>query len=314
VAGSDKGRGSDAGIADGGDVLGALAASTRRVRDAVGAAVVGVGGGRAMGSGVVVADGVVLTNAHNVHGDDVRVTFADGRVARAALQGVDPDGDLAALAVDTGGAAPIPWADSAPEPGTIVFAAANPGGRGLRVTFGMVSAADRSFRGPRGRRIQGSLEHTAPLPRGASGGPVLDAEGRLVGVNTHRLGEGFYLALPADAELRERVDALGRGESKVRPRLGVALAPAGVARHLRRAVGLPERDGLLVRAVADDSPAAGAGVTEGDLLVEAGGRALGSPDDLHAVLDGIEAGGSVVLKVVRGVEELELTVVFGAAE
>jgi serine protease Do len=87
-----------------------------------------------------------------------------------------------------------------------------------------------------------------------------------------------------------------------------------VARHLRRAVGLPERDGLLVRAVADDSPAAGAGVTEGDLLVEAGGRALGSPDDLHAVLDGIEAGGSVVLKVVRGVEELELTVVFGAAE
>src|SRR5919205_4099631 len=120
--------------------------------------------------------------------------------------------------------------------GTAVFALSNPGGRGLRVTFGFVSGVERSFRGPRGRRISGSLEHTAPLLPGSSGGPIVDAEGRLLGVNTNRLGEGFYLAIPADAGLRSRVDALSRGESVARPRLGVALAPAHVARRMRRAV------------------------------------------------------------------------------
>ena len=104
----------------------------------------------------------------------------------------------------------LPWADGAgPSVGQPVFALANPGGRGLRVTFGFVSGVERTFRGPRGRRISGSLEHTAPLLPGSSGGPVLDGDGRLLGINTNRLGEGFYLAIPADATLRGRVDALG---------------------------------------------------------------------------------------------------------
>ena len=116
----------------------------------------------------------------------------------------------------------------------------NPGGRGLRVSFGTVSGVGRTFRGPRGRRIAGALEHTAPLGRGSSGGPLVDAEGRLVGINTHRLGEGFYLALPAGAALKTRVDALARGESASRVQLGVGLAPSHVARRLRRSVGLPD--------------------------------------------------------------------------
>ena len=106
----------------------------------------------------------------------------------------------------------------------------------------------------------GSVEHTAPLAPGSSGGALLDAPGRLLGINTNRLGEGFYLALPADDALRDRIDALGRGESTERPRLGIAVAPQHVARRLRRSVGLPERDGLLVRGVEDGSPAAAAGI------------------------------------------------------
>src|SRR5947208_2218989 len=105
------------------------------------------------------------------------------------------------------------------------------------------------LRGSGGRRIGGSLEHTAPLAPGSSGGPLLDADGHLVGLNTNRLGEGFYLALPADAALRGRVEALGRGESVSRPRLGIAVAPSRVASHLRQSVGLPARDGVLVREV-----------------------------------------------------------------
>ena len=117
--------------------------------------------------------------------------------------------------------------------GLPVFALADPGGRGLRVTFGVVTATGRSFRGPRGRRIGGSIEHSAPLPRGSSGGPLVDATGRLLGLNTVRLEGGLMLALPADAALRERVTrsaAARRRAPAARPRArAAARGPAACA-------------------------------------------------------------------------------------
>jgi serine protease Do len=187
-----------------------------------------------------------------------------------------------------------------------VFALANPGGRGLRATFGLVSATGRGFRGPRGRRVSGSIEHTAPLPRGSSGGPLVDLKGNLLGLNAVRRDGGFILALPADAALRRRADELARGETAERPRLGVALAPPRVARRMRSAVGLDDRDGLLVRGVVDGSPAATAGVQRGDLLVRAGDRALTGMDDLFDALDG--AGDTLTVALLRGTEERELQV------
>jgi serine protease Do len=282
----------------------------------VGPAVAGIGGGWGRGSGVVVAEGKVLTNAHNLHSGEVEVTFADGRTATGTVAGVDPDGDLAVVAVDTAGAPVVEWApaDAAAAPGTPVFAVSNPGGRGLQVTFGYVSSVVGSFRGPRGRKIQGSVEHTAPLARGSSGSPIVDQEGRLLGINTNRLGEGFYAAIPADSGLRDRVDALSRGESAAKPRLGIGVAPAHVARKLRRAVGLPERDGLLIRSVEEGSPAARAGVEQGDLLVEVAGSAVTSVDDLWAALDAVPAAGSFEVKVVRGIEERTVAVSLTAAD
>jgi S1-C subfamily serine protease len=140
---------------------------------------------------------------------------------------------------------------------------------------------------------------------------VVDGAGRLLGVNTNRLGDGFYLALPADAELRQRLDALGRGEATARPRLGVGIAPARVARQLRRAVGLPERDGLLVRVVEDGGPADRAGLRTGDLVVEAGGRPVTDADELYEVLDQVGEDQTLTLRVVRGTDELTVTVAFG---
>jgi len=187
-----------------------------------------------------------------------------------------------------------------------VFGAAATSGGGTRVTWGTISAVARPFRGPGGRKIAGSLEHTAPMAPGSSGGALLDAEGRLVGLNTNRIGEGFYLALPADAALRERIDALGRGESPSRRRLGVAVAPAFVARRLRRSVGLPERDGLLVRGVEDGSAAARAGIVEGDLIVEVAGRTVEDADDLVEAL--AAASEPFEVKIVRGTEERTVSV------
>jgi serine protease Do len=286
-------------------ILEELSTAIRGVSDSAGSGVVGIGQ-RIRGSGVVIADGQVLTNAHNLRGDEVTVTFRDGRSTRGTVRGVDPDGDLAVVAVDTTGASALAWSDTEIAVGDIVFGLAATGAGPARVTAGTVSAVERTFRGPGGSRIGGSVEHTAPLAQGSSGGPLVDAAGKLVGINTNRIGEGFYLARPADAALRERVAALGRGESTSRPRLGIAVAPAHVANRLRRSVGLADRDGLLVRGVEDGSPAARAGIREGDLLVEAGGRPLDSPDTLPEIL--AEAGLPIELKIVRGDEERTVSV------
>ncbi|MDQ6928767.1 MAG: S1C family serine protease [Actinomycetota bacterium] len=299
--------------------MGALAeveAAVAEITSSIGPAVVGIGGGWAQGCGVVVGDGLVLTNAHNVRGDEVQVSFGADKVVSGHLAGVDVDGDLAVVSVDTAGVEPIGWPDTANaisiRPGRVVFALANPGGRGLRVTAGLISSVGRSFRGPRGRRVTGSVEHTAPMGRGSSGGPIVDATGTFVGLNTNRMGEGFYLAIPADAEFRMRVDALAHGDNPTRRHLGVGLIPGRAARRLRRSVGLPDREGVLVQVVEDDSPAARAGLRRGDLIVEATGRAITSIDDLYQAVDALGDGDSMALGVVRGNEELAVSVTFGA--
>jgi serine protease Do len=289
-----------------------LEASVQEVAAHVGPAVVGLGRGWGVGSGIVVAPGRVITNAHNLRHDEVTVTFAGGSRASGNVIGSDLDLDLVVVSVETGDVAPIEWSADEDQPslGNAVLALGNPGGRGLRVTPGFVSSSARSFRGPRGRRIAGAIEHTAPLPRGSSGGPLVDLGGRLKGINTLRVDGGLILAIPADAALYERVESLGRGESPVRARLGVAIAPPRVARRLRRAVGLPERDGVLVRAVEESSAAERAGLERGDLIVAAGGAPVERVDVLYDALDGVRAGGELELTIVRGTEERAVPVSF----
>ncbi|HWF49581.1 MAG TPA: S1C family serine protease [Solirubrobacteraceae bacterium] len=289
-----------------------LETSVQAAVEHVGPTVVGLGRGWGVGSGVIIAPGRVLTNAHNLRHDETTITFADGRHASARVAGVDQDIDLAVLDVDTAELAPIEWSEGSEEVpiGRAVLALGNPGGRGLRVTPGFISASARSFRGPRGRRIAGALEHTAPLPRGSSGGPLTDLEGHLLAINSVRVDGGLILAIPVDGALRERIEALGRGEAPKRVRLGVAIAPPRVARRLRRAVGLPEREGVLVREVENDSPAAAAGIERGDLLVAAAGTPLARVEMLYEALDAVRADGKLELTVVRGTDERAVEVVF----
>ncbi|MDQ4130197.1 MAG: S1C family serine protease [Actinomycetota bacterium] len=290
-----------------------MARTIRDLADRLSGAVVSIGRDWGRGSGVVIDEGWVVTNAHNLRGEEVTVVFSGGRVEQGRVAGVDVDGDLGVVAVDTRDAAAASWPSEGPEValGTPVFALANPGGRSVRVTYGLVSSLGQAFRGPSGRRIIDAIEHTAPLARGSSGGPLLNADGRLLGINTHRRGEGFYLAVPTTSELRRRVEGLTRGERPRRPRLGIAVAPPEVASRLRHAVGLPERQGLLVRWVDDNAPAARAGLRTGDLLVAADDTPVRSSDDLFAVLDQLQEEASLPLRIVRGSDELSVAVTFG---
>ncbi len=286
--------------------------ATGQVVERVGDAVVRVGRSHGRGAGVVVADGVVLTNAHNLRGREVTVTNASGHSVVGTVAGIDADGDLAVVHADTGGVAAVPWDDHAHAGiGTPVWTVVNLPGAGVRVTMGTISGVGRAFRSPTGRLVSDSIEHTALLGRGSSGSPVVDAHGRLLGINTNRLGDGFYLAMPATPALRTRVESLGRGEEPSHVHLGVALAPAFAARRIRAAAGLPERDGLLVRGVEDGSPAARAGIRRGDLIVGAAGNPLATVDELFARLDALPTGDTLQLQIVRGTDEIELRVEFG---
>jgi serine protease Do len=299
----------------------------RRIAEEIGPAVVGLGRGWGRGSGVVVADGLVLTIRPGMPGrgprgrrghhrdlgpdDAVPVVMADGRVVDGRFAGSDPLSPLAVVAVETTGITPIAPAEAAaPGIGAAIIALGNPGGRGLRVTSGFVSAEPRSMPTHRiGGDVVG-IEHTAPLPHGSSGGPLVDASGHLLGVHVLRPAPGLIISLATGADVVERAQAIAAG-TIARPReLGVAVAPPQVARRMRRAVGLPEVTGVLVREVVEGSTAARAGVLSGDLLTAVAGHPVDSIRGLAAAIATATAGQEFDIAVVRGSQTLGLRGVF----
>ena len=286
----------------------------QQIAASAGPSVVGLAEGARGGSGVVVEPGRVLTLARNLRGAQVSVALSGGRLQTATVAGTDADRGIAVLELDTGETPVVTWADAAEAPaiGAPVFALADPAGRGLRVTAGAVASAPQALRGPRGRLLEGLIEHTAPLPRGSGGGPLLDGQGRLLGLNAVRLAHGLILALPT-AEVRERVADIAAGKPATQRRLGVAIVAPRIARRLRGAVGLPEREGVLVRAVQQQSPAARAGVERGDLIVAMAGREVDSLDALFAALDAAPLEQPVPLRILRGEQERQVDVVLGGS-
>ncbi len=265
------------------------------------------------GSGVVIADGVVLTNAHVLRDTTISVRFADGRITQATVSGLDSSGDLAVLAVDTSGVTPLQWADQAADTGSLVLSGHGNG----TVTMGMVSGVGRQFRGPRGRLVSDSIEHTAPLSRGASGGPVVNLEGQLVGVNTART-DASYRAVSVSPELHTRIQRMIAGETIERPVLGISVVADATAKKVRQAAGLTARDGVLVQAVAPDSAAARAELAQGDLIVAANTKPVRTIDELNAALDESTsrftdtATATIELTVVRGNDERSVEVSWGS--
>jgi S1-C subfamily serine protease len=269
--------------------------------------------GVASGSGVLVSpDGFALTNSHVVHGATaVEADTPDGRTLLADLVGDDPATDLAVLRLPV--ETPLPYSalgdSNALRVGDVVLAVGSPYGLSFTVTAGIVSALGRTIRSQAaGRVIEGVIQTDAPLNPGNSGGPLLDVEGRVVGVNTALLdgAQGLCFAVPSNTASFVLSEILRHGRVR-RARMGVGAEDAVLPAPIARRAGLAAPRGVLVRQVESDGPAGAAGLRPGDVLVRFDGREITSVADLHRALDADAIDREVSVEFLRaGAREVRL--------
>jgi S1-C subfamily serine protease len=258
------------------------------------------------GSGVLVSpDGFALTNSHVVHGATaVEADTPEGRTLVADVVGDDPATDLAVLRLPSD--APLACStlgdSNALRVGDVVLAVGSPYGLSFTVTAGIVSALGRTIRSQAaGRMIEGVIQTDAPLNPGNSGGPLLDVEGRVVGVNTALLdgAQGLCFAVPSDTASFVLSEILRHGRVR-RAWLGIGAEDAVLPAPVARREGLRAPRGVLVRHVEPGGPAGVAGLRPGDVLVRFDGRDVTNVADLHRVLDAGAIDRDLPLDVLRG--------------
>ena len=273
---------------------------------------------RGGGSGFIFTpDGLILTNSHVVHGASrIEVTISDGRRMPASAIGDDPASDLAVIRVDDPrvdepGLTAAALGDSQQlRVGQLVIAIGNPYGFQSTVTAGVVSALGRSLRSYSGRLIDDVVQTDASLNPGNSGGPLVDAAGRVVGVNTATIlpAQGICFAIGINTAKFVASRLLRDGRIR-RSYIGVSAQTVPVHRRVVRFYDLPKQTGVVVLSVEGDSPARRAGLREGDVIVALEGHPIAGVDDLHRVLTDVRVGVSCSLIVLRHTDKLELKVV-----
>jgi S1-C subfamily serine protease len=261
---------------------------------------------RLASTGVHWRQGLVVTADHTVHADeDVTITGPDGRALTARVAGRDPTIDIAVLKVDAPGVPVAEVADSqAVRVGHIVLAL----GAGPRASWGVVSSIGE---GGRARGPAPELLHLdLTLYPGFSGGPLVDTQGRVVGINTSGASRHWHLAIPASA-VNRLVDELMRRGHIPRAYLGVSTQPVRLPEPLRQRHSLDQQTAVIVVEVQSGSPAAAAGLSIGDVIVSLGANRITDPTDLKATLRPERVGESITASVLRGGEPKELQVTVG---
>jgi S1-C subfamily serine protease len=269
--------------------------------------------GQASGSGFIFTpDGYILTNSHVVHGaQEILVTLADRRQFPAELIGDDPETDLAVVRIHAAALSHAKFAhpDSI-RVGQLVVAIGNPFGFQATVTAGVVSALGRSLRAKSGRLIDNVLQTDAALNPGNSGGPLVNAQGEVIAINTAIIAgaQGICFAIPISTAIYITSRLIRDGRIR-RGYLGIGGQNVPLLRKLARFYNLASEQGVLVINVEPGSPAAGAGLQNGDILVGYDGHPIENVDDLHKLLIGEAIGVRSTLTAIRGQEKLDLAIV-----
>ena len=292
------------------EVLKALSAALVETVAATEPGVVRVDARRRLGASGIVwsADGVIVTASHVVERDhDIRVGLSGGQAATATLLGRDTGVDLAVLRTDARGLAAPPWTEpEALAAGGLVLALGRPGDK-LLATLGIISALDEPWTTPNGGEIDHYLQTDAVMYPGFSGGPLIDAEQRVAGLNSSSLVSGLNLAVPAPT-VRRTIEAILSGRPVRRGYLGITAQPVPLPDAVRQR--LNQETGLLLTHVEPKSPAEKSRLIQGDTLVTLNGRPVRSLAELQAVLNGDQVGERVPARVVRAgaVRELDVTI------
>lgn len=265
------------------------------------------------GSGFVfTGDGFILTNSHVVHGADrLEVTLQDGRRTPGYLVGDDPGTDLAVIKIDAPAPPPATLGDSQTiRPGQLAIAVGNPYGFQCTVTAGVISALGRSLRSSSGRLIDNVIQTDAALNPGNSGGPLVTPRGDVIGVNTAVIfpAQGLCFAIAVNTAKFVAGKLIKDGKIR-RSYIGVGGQNVPLLRRLVRFHNLPVESGVLVVSIEPASPAAKAGLREGDLLVAYNGRSIAAIDDLHKLLTEEEVGATASVTIVRGPDLLAVPIV-----
>ncbi len=272
------------------------------------------------GSGFIISEeGYLLTNNHVVEGaDDITIGMQDGREYKASVVGKDPSIDLALLKVDSKGAPlpTLPLGDSeALRVGEWVIAIGNPLEFEQTVTVGVLSAKERRVQiGQTDSGVVSFLQTDAAINFGNSGGPLLDVDGNVVGINTaiarQNLAEGIGFALPIN-QARRVIDQLRDFGEVRRGYIGINMNIAGIDRDAQEYLGLPDRNGVIIDSVATDSPAERAGLRPFDVIREVDGDLIEDNDELIAKISGYMPGEKVDLEVFREGRTLRMQATLG---
>ena len=305
------------------DILDAYSKAVIAVVEGVGPAVVSISVGQetqrsefeplGAGSGFAITpDGYLLTNSHVVaNAKKIETTFIDGSRLQATLVGTDASTDLAVIRVN---ASALPYAElgdsSDLRVGQLVIAMGNPLGFQSTVSTGVISALGRTLRSQLGRLIENIIQHTAPLNPGNSGGPLLDAKGRVVGINTAiiAMAQGIGFSIPSNTAKWVVSQLLTQGKVR-RSYLGLVGYRRQLDRRIVRFHKLNKDAAVEIVGIEPSGPANSSDLRTGDLVVAINRKDVTSVDEMYSILAEWPVGKPISLSVIRGKERIEMSII-----
>ncbi len=261
-------------------------------------------------SGIAYASDLVLTADHVVTRDEnLRIGTADNKSFSVTVAGRDPSSDLALLRLSEKALTPAKTSEAAPKVGQLVLALGRPSDEGVQASWGIIAAIGGPARTGRGGLLDEYIQTETTSYPGFSGGPLIDTDGNILGLNTSGLTRGMALTIPVKFAWRI-AEALAKHGAVKRGYLGVRTQSVDLTDSMREALKRQQRHGLLVMWLEKKGPVENGGLLVGDIIVAISGQAVGDPDDLFAALDSDVVGKTIAVEILRGgqPETLQVTV------